>query len=84
MILSRLSEYLRARGRASLADMASGIDAAPEAVENMLAALERKGRVRRLPMGSGCGQSCGKCDPSSLVLYEWATPGAVQDPARAP
>jgi len=37
----------------------------------MLATLERKGRVRRLPAGSTCGASCCHCDPSTLALYEW-------------
>jgi hypothetical protein len=37
----------------------------------MLATLERKGRVRRLPAGSSCGKTCGKCDPRATQIYEW-------------
>jgi len=70
MILSRLNEYLRQRGRASLADLAQGLDSTPEAVEGMLAILERKGKVRRLPPGSACGSGCCQCDPTVLTLYE--------------
>ena len=55
MILSRLTETLRLHRRVSLDDLATGLQAAPEAVEAMLATLERKGRIRRLPAGSSCG-----------------------------
>ena len=74
MILSRLSDYLRERRRASLADMAIGLDSAASALEPMLATLERKGRVRRLPAGSSCGKSCCACDPKRLQIYEWIEP----------
>ncbi|AVZ80144.1 sugar metabolism transcriptional regulator [Zoogloeaceae bacteirum Par-f-2] len=71
MILSRLSDYLRERRRASLADLALGLHASPDAVEAMLATLERKGRVRRLPPGSSCASRCGKCNPGTIQIYEW-------------
>jgi predicted transcriptional regulator of viral defense system len=71
MIVSRLSNYLREHRRASLNDIAQGISASPEALEAMLSMLERKGRVRRLESGASCGQSCCKCDPTALVIYEW-------------
>jgi len=70
MILSRVNDYLRQHRRASLTDMAYGLDAAPEALQAMLAALERKGRVRRLPAGTSCSGCC-KCDPHAVELYEW-------------
>jgi Mn-dependent DtxR family transcriptional regulator len=72
MILLRLHDYLRRHGRASLADLAQGLDSTPEAVEAMLAILERKGKVRRLPPGSTCGTGCCRCDPTALTLYEAA------------
>jgi len=72
MILSRLNDYLRQRGRASLADLAQSLDSTPEAVEAMLAILERKGKIRRLPPGSSCGTGCCQCDPTVLTLYEVA------------
>lgn len=71
MILSKVSEYLRQHRRASLVDMAHGLDATPEALEGMLEALVRKGRVRRLPSGSSCGNTCCKCDSTAAELYEW-------------
>jgi hypothetical protein len=51
--------------------MAYGLDTAPEALKGMLALLERKGRVRRLPVGTACGSGCCKCDPAAVELYEW-------------
>lgn len=74
MILSRLSDTLRQQRRASLDDLATALQAAPEALEAMLATLERKGRVRRLPAGSSCGKSCCACDPKRLQIYEWIEP----------
>ena len=74
MILSRLSDTLRQQRRASLDDLATALQAAPEALEAMLATLERKGRIRRLPAGSSCGKSCCACDPKRLQIYEWVEP----------
>lgn len=70
MILSQVNAYLKQHRRASLVDMAHGLDANPEALKGMLAALERKGRVRRLPSGTAC-DGCCKCDPNAVELYEW-------------
>lgn len=69
MMLSRISDYLRQCGRASVHDLATGLDTAPEALKGMLALLERKGQVRRVA-GSSCSGCC-KCDPDTLELYEW-------------
>lgn len=70
MILSRVNDYLRERRRASVSDMALGLGATPDALRDMLAILERKGRVRRLPSGTPCGGGCCKCDPAGIELYE--------------
>ena len=76
MILSRVSDYLKQHRRASVVDMAYGLGASPDALKGMLATLERKGRVRRLPSGTACGGGCGKCDPNSVELYEWTNDSA--------
>jgi predicted ArsR family transcriptional regulator len=70
VILSQVNDYLRRNRRASLADMAHGLGATPDALRGMLAALERKGRVRRLAAGAACA-GCGKCDTHATELYEW-------------
>lgn len=72
-ILARLTGYLRTHRRAGLVDMALGLDVSPDALRDMLAVLERKGRVRRLPAGTSCS-GCSKCAPESIELYEWAQP----------
>lgn len=74
-ILTRLNDYLRAHRRASVFDMASSLDASVDALVAMLATLERKGRVRRLPQGSTCSGSCCKCNPDAVVIYEWVGDG---------
>lgn len=71
MILSRVSDYLKTHRRAALADMAHGLGAAPDALREMLAMLEKKGRVSKLPAGTACGGGCNKCNPASVELYEW-------------
>jgi DeoR/GlpR family transcriptional regulator of sugar metabolism len=69
-MLSHVSDTLRERRRASVIELARSVESTPDAVKGMLALLERKGRVRRLP-GGACG-GCGKCDASDLEVYEWA------------
>lgn len=76
MILSRVNDYLRHRGRASISDMALGLNTTQDALREMLAILERKGRVRRLPSGTPCGGDCCKCAPTSIELYEATEPAA--------
>lgn len=69
MMLTRISDYLRTRGRASTLDLARGLEAEPDALAPMLGMLERKGHVRRVD-GPRCG-SCCKCEPAALEIYEW-------------
>ena len=73
MILAELKGYLEARGQATLADMALHFRSQPEAVRDMLAVWERKGRVRRIPAPAGCGGSCTQCDPAATEVYLWVT-----------
>ncbi len=68
-MLSRLGDTLKQRRRASVIELARSLESTPDAVKGMLALLERKGRVRRLP-GTACG-GCGKCDAGNLEVFEW-------------
>ena len=74
MILSQVSDYLRTHRRAALRDMAIGLDSSPDALREMLAVLERKGRVTKLAAGSSCSGGCHKCSPVSVEIYEWNPP----------
>jgi predicted transcriptional regulator of viral defense system len=71
MILSELTDYLAERRRAPIIDLAHRFETSPDALRGMLAALERKGRVRRIANGSACGSGCGKCDQAAVETYEW-------------
>ena len=74
MILADLRGYLAEHRRASLIDMANRFDTDSEALRGMLATLERKGRVRKLPPGTGCRSGCCKCDQTTPERYEWVDP----------
>jgi len=83
MIISRLTTYLQQHQRASVHDMAQALDTDAEALRNMLSMLKRKGRVRRLPSGTSCGGGCGKCQPHTVEIYEWAASAQADQPALA-
>jgi hypothetical protein len=84
MILAELRDYLAEHRRVSLQDMAHRFDADMHALRGMLATLERKGRVRKLPAGSVCG-TCARCDQAAPELYEWVdAPGDAAPPAAGP
>ena len=70
MILSQILDYLRVHRRASLLDLQYHLRAEPEALRAMLATLERKGRVRRLPPDTICGMGCSQCRQAAPELYE--------------
>ena len=70
MIFSQILDYLRIHRRASLLDLQYRFHAEPKALRAMLAMLERKGRVRRLPPGTLCGMGCSQCSQLAPELYE--------------
>lgn len=71
MILSELTGYLIQHRRAPLLDLAHRLETSPEALRGMLAALERKGRVRRIANGAACASGCGQCERATVETYEW-------------
>nr|VFJ74348.1 MAG: FeoC like transcriptional regulator [Candidatus Kentron sp. FW] len=71
MILSELREYLRSNGRAAITDMAYHFETEPDAIRGMLEHWIRKGKVRKLPEGTSCGD-CHECAPENVEIYEWA------------
>lgn len=75
MILSELKGYLQERRQATLSDMALHFRTQPDAIREMLAVWERKGRVRRLPAPAGCGGTCTQCAPGAVEVYVWVEPG---------
>ena len=71
MILSELTRHLAQQKRAALIDLSHRFRSDPEALRGMLAVLERKGIIRKLPMGTPCGDGCCKCDPATVEIFEW-------------
>lgn len=71
MILSKVTNHLKLNRRAAVQDMAGLLDVSPDALRAILARLEAKGNVKRLPTGTSCGGSCSKCKPEEVELYEW-------------
>ncbi|RJX33017.1 MAG: sugar metabolism transcriptional regulator [Oxalobacter sp.] len=77
MILQRISDHLKQRRRDSIHDMAQTLNTSPDALRNMLAILERKGLVQRLPSGTPCGGGCCQCRPETIEIYDWV--GSARD-----
>ncbi len=81
MILADLAAYLAERKRAPLVDMALRFETSEDALRGMLAALGRKGRVRRIANGAACSSGCCKCDQATVETYAWvgdtSQPGVV-------
>jgi hypothetical protein len=73
MILSELKGYLAERPAASLADIATHFEVAPEVARAMLDLLIAKGRVERMD-ASRCGE-CTLCAPGATELYRWRGQG---------
>lgn len=76
MILKRVSDHLKEHRRDSIADMARRLDTTPDALRSMLEVLERKGFVKRLPLGTPCSGGCNHCHPQEIELYDWTGRGA--------
>jgi hypothetical protein len=75
MILAKIEEYLSRQKRAALIDLSRHLGSDPEALRGMLGMLERKGRVRKLPLGTTCAGGCRECDPASVEMFEWVDHG---------
>jgi putative ferrous iron transport protein C len=71
MILAEVRDYLAARRRAPLTELAARFDVDAEAARAMLDHLVRKGRLRRIVAGTAaCGGCCG-CADQLPEVYEW-------------
>lgn len=70
MILSDVNSYFSTHKRACLSDLANHFNSDAEAIKPMLDLLSAKGRIARITTNTDCG-GCTKCDPNSLVIYQW-------------
>lgn len=71
MILAEVRDYLRERGQASLAEIASQFDASPQVVRDMLEVWVRKGKVQKGLATASCGSRCNQCDSATIEYYFW-------------
>ncbi len=78
-MLTHIMDYLQRRGGAGVEELARVLDASPDAVRGMLQTLARRRLVHPFEPTSGCGVSCGRCQPS-VEEYYCAGPGPEQDP----
>jgi len=53
-----------------MADLSLHFHTNASALQPMLTKLDRKGRIRKLPMPTKCSD-CTCCDHSDFVCYEW-------------
>ena len=71
MILTEIKEYLIDNRVASLTDLSVRFHVDPVAMRGMLDHWVKKGKLRKLPMGTKCSNCCAKCDSENLEIYEW-------------
>jgi hypothetical protein len=77
VILADILEFLQQRDAASLGEIARHVKAEPAAVRDMLATLQRKGKVHRPMLAGGCGSTCQQCAAGNAELYASGPPRAA-------
>ena len=77
MILSEIKQYLVSCHAVTLNDLSIHFDTDPEALRDMLQIWVRKGKVRRVQTGGGCGSGCGTCACAAVETYQWVQATAV-------
>jgi hypothetical protein len=70
-MMLEVRDYLKAHGRASLADLANRFGSEPDALRGLLGKWVAKGRVRRLAGDGSCSSACCRCEPDRVEIYEW-------------
>lgn len=71
MIVTEVRDYLKARGQASLRDMALDFGMDQDALRPVVEQWVLKGKVTKLPEGSTCSGGCSACEPETIELYQW-------------
>lgn len=72
MILTEIKQYLKSNRSASLTDLSVRFHVEPDAMRGMLDQWIKKGRIKKLPEGSGCSNCCANCNSGHLEIYEWS------------
>ena len=69
-MLRDIQTYIASHGTVSIQDLALKFHTDSDALQPMLQRLNRKGRIRQLPIPEKC-DGCTCCDLTSLECYEW-------------
>jgi len=70
-MLLDVQAYIRQRQRVSLKELQQHFYSAPQMLEEILAQLERKGRIEKLSSTSCSG--CCHCSQADFEVYQWKT-----------
>jgi len=71
MILTQVRDYLKQQGQAPLRDMALTFNMDQQALKPLIEHLIDKGKVEKLPQGTGCQGGCTACAPQTVEIYRW-------------
>lgn len=69
-MLTALQAYIADHGTVAIGDLSLHFRSDRTCLQPMLAKLVQKGRIRKIPAPSKCGD-CTSCDLSHLEAYEW-------------
>lgn len=73
MILTEIRDYIQRHGQVALDDLVNHFDTPASVIESMVAKWISRGMVIRQLSQRSCGESCNKCNPPPLVIYQWNT-----------
>lgn len=71
MLLSELKAFLKQKGRATLAELASEFGETPEMIRCMMCHFINKGSVTENTLTPKCGTACQSCQLANVTVYQW-------------
>lgn len=71
MILVDIRHYLVHYHTATLNELAIHFDTDPESIRSMLQIWINKGKIKKLPVQTGCGGGCSQCRCFLGESYQW-------------
>ncbi len=70
-LLQQIRDKLSQQKRLSLTALARACNTSVDDMDAHLQFYVHKGWVCKKELGKGCQTTCGQCDLSALVVYEW-------------
>ena len=71
MILTQVRDYLKQHRQAPLKDMALTFNMDQQALKPLIEHWIAKGKVEKMPAGTGCQGGCTSCAPETIEIYSW-------------